>query len=286
MMRKFLSILFICLVTLGLFMHDAEARRFGGGRSFGISRSTSSFSRSSVSPTPSAYNRPASSMNRWLGPVAGLIAGGLLASLFMSNGFGSGILAWLLVGAVVMAIIGFMRKRTLTSPPYQDYNDSRNQFTRDAAAQFMRNSAHAQSYTQSSAAVNAYPVGFDSVSFLRDAKVQFMRLQAAYDEKNLGDIREFTTPQVFAEIQMQLHERGDAENKTLVVSLEAELLHVESDSQIAAGTEMMTPVASVLFSGRIQENQGEPAAPFREIWHFKKDLGSSTWLVAGVQQEQ
>ncbi|VVC76288.1 hypothetical protein AQUSIP_15970 [Aquicella siphonis] len=291
MMRTFLSILFVCLVTLGLIMHDAEARRFGGGRSFGVSRSASSFTRSSTSPAPaygqnysrsqSPYGQSASPMGRWFGPIAGLITGGLLASLFMSNGLGSGILSWLLVGGLMLAVFSFLRKRTQTSPPYQGHADYRAQYARDAASQFMRNSAHAQP----AAPVNAYPVGFDAVSFLRDAKVQFMRLQAAYDQKNLSDIREFTTPPVYAEIQMQLQERGNIENKTLVLSLEAELLNVENETQIVAGTEMQTLIASVRFNGMIQENQGEPAAPVQEIWHFKKDIGSSAWLVAGVQQE-
>src|SRR5258706_352468 len=81
------------------------------------------------------------------------------------------------------------------------------------------------------ASLNNWPVGFDATQFLRDAKLQFIRLQAAYDQKNLNDIREFTTPEVFAEIRLQFDERGIAENKTDVVSLEADLLDVENQSQ-------------------------------------------------------
>ncbi|MCP6640128.1 TIM44-like domain-containing protein, partial [Klebsiella pneumoniae] len=38
------------------------------------------------------------------------------------------------------------------------------------------------------------PAGFDTEAFLRSAKVYFVRLQAAWDQGNLADIREFTTP--------------------------------------------------------------------------------------------
>ncbi len=37
----------------------------------------------------------------------------------------------------------------------------------------------------------SYPAGFAANDFLRHAKVQFMRLQTAYDTKNLADLRCF-----------------------------------------------------------------------------------------------
>ncbi|MDF6548058.1 TIM44-like domain-containing protein, partial [Escherichia coli] len=45
------------------------------------------------------------------------------------------------------------------------------------------------------------PADFDTQAFLRNAKVYFIRLQAAWDAGNLNDIREFTTPEMFAEIK-------------------------------------------------------------------------------------
>jgi predicted lipid-binding transport protein (Tim44 family) len=289
MLRTFLSILLVCLVTFGLLINDAEARRFGGGRSFGISRSASSFSRpapafgQNYSNSQSPFSRAASPASRWFGPLAGLLTGGLLASLFMSNGIGSGVLSWLLVGGLILVVINLLRNRMQPAPQYRRDHDFQNNFARDAAAQFMRNNTHSNHYADNSRS-NHYPVGFDSAAFLRDAKVQFIRLQAAYDQKNLNDIREFTTPEVFAEIQLQLQERGNEINKTNVITLNADLLDVETDSQIVAGTEMQTMVASVRFTGQIQENPNEPAAPVTEIWHFRKEIASPRWLVAGVQQ--
>ncbi len=298
MLRQFIAVLFVVLVTCGLFLQDAEAGRFGGGRSFGYSRSASSFSRSA----PSSFNSYSRSQqpfgqraagNRWFGPIAGLLTGGLLASLFMSHGIGSGIMSWLLIGVLMFMLISFFKNRSQSAQQYrqpyqpnayqsQDYNQ--NNFARDAAAQFMRNSTQSNSSYANTAYTNSYPVGFDAPTFLRDAKVQFIRLQAAYDKKDLNDIRDFTMPEVFAEIQMQLHERGDAENKTNVMSLEAELLDVESAPQMISGTEMQTMIASVKFSGLIQEDRNSPAAIVNEIWHFKKEIANSRWLVAGVQQ--
>ena len=275
MLRTFLSILLISLVTFGILLNDAEAKRFGGGRSFGYSRSSSSFTRpsSGFNQNSSGLGQAASPLSRWAGPLAGLAAGGLLASLFMNHGVGSGILSWLLVGGLLFVLITMFRNKM--QPRQQYRQDYKNNFTQEAPAPFTR------SY---SAAVNNYPVGFDAQTFLRDAKVQFIRLQTAYDQKNLNDIREFTSPEVFAEIQLQLQERGNAENKTDVISLETELLDVQNDSQFVSGTEMQNMIASVRFNGMIQEERDQPAAPINEIWHFRKDVGNLRWIVSGVQQ--
>ncbi len=93
-MQKFISILLI-LFTCLLVIQDVQAKRFGGGRSFGISRSTSSYSRAARPAAAPFQNysqsgqaaRPRSS---WLGPLAGFAAGGLLASLLGGHGLGGG----------------------------------------------------------------------------------------------------------------------------------------------------------------------------------------------------
>ncbi|GJG93994.1 Tim44 domain-containing protein [Cupriavidus pauculus] len=122
------------------------------------------------------------------------------------------------------------------------------------------------------------PADFDTESFLRNAKVHYVRLQAAWDAGNLDDIREFTSPEMFAEIKMDLSERGTTVNKTDVVTLDAQLLGIES-----------TPtqhVASVRFAGMIRESAGEAAQPFAEVWNLAKSTsGDGGWLLAGIQQE-
>jgi predicted lipid-binding transport protein (Tim44 family) len=282
MLQRMLSILLVALVAFGLMMQDAQAKRFGGGRSFGYSRAASSYSKSSFSRNHSnlshGLGQKTSSMGRWFGPLAGLLTGGLLASLFMSHGIGSGILSWLLVGGLLFVLITLLRAKKQTSPYSHAYHRENQSFARDAMAQFMQNNQ------QNTSTLSSHPIGFDEASFLRDAKVQFTRLQTAYDQKNLDDIRTFTTPEVFAEIQMQLHERGNEENKTAVISIDAALLDVEDQAQAVSGVEMQAMLASVRFTGLIQENRHEPATQINEIWHFRKEVADQHWVVAGVQQ--
>lgn len=123
------------------------------------------------------------------------------------------------------------------------------------------------------------PADFDTQAFLRNAKVYFIRLQAAWDAGNLNDIREFTTPEMFAEIKMDLADRGATPNKTDVVSVEAEMLGIE--------TQAGEYLASVRFSGMIREEASAPAQPFAEVWNLSKPTqGSGGWVLAGIQQLQ
>lgn len=121
------------------------------------------------------------------------------------------------------------------------------------------------------------PADFDQVAFLRHAKGNFIRLQAAWDKNDINDIREFTTPEVFAELRLQIQERGGKEDYTDVVEIEAELLGIEN-----TGTEY---VASVQFSGRTKPAPDALPEPLNEVWNLIKPVnGNGGWLLGGIQQ--
>lgn len=265
-MRKFFSIFLILFMTLGMMIHDADAKRFGGGRSFGMQRASSGFSRMNQ-PTQTPMQN--TNRSKWLGPLAGLAAGGLLAYLFMGHGMGAGIMSWLAIAGIGLLLFSFIRNRMQPMTQPRQFN----QFRENQA--FNPNTNYTSHHSQTASnTFTQYPAGFDAEAFLRDAKVQFIRLQAAYDTKNLNDLREFTTPEVYAEVQLQIQERGNELNQTDVITLNAELLN--------AATEFQSLIASVHFSGLIKENAHDAAAPFNETWHFRKE--DNRWMVAGVQQ--
>jgi predicted lipid-binding transport protein (Tim44 family) len=131
--------------------------------------------------------------------------------------------------------------------------------------------------TPTISAMPVVPAGFDSEAFLRNAKVYFVRLQAAWDVGNVEDIREFTTPEMFAEVRVDLASRGSESNQTDVVQLNAELLGVEERAS--------EYFASVRFSGLIREAPGAAAEPFVEVWNLSKaNRPGEGWLLAGIQQ--
>ncbi len=121
------------------------------------------------------------------------------------------------------------------------------------------------------------PEGFDQIAFLANAKHYFTRLQKAWDGGDLEALREFTTPEMFASLQRDLQGRAEGVNHTDVVTLNAELLGVETDAN--------TYLCSVEFSGMIREQADGPAEPFREVWNLSKPVnGPGGWVLAGIQQ--
>jgi predicted lipid-binding transport protein (Tim44 family) len=121
------------------------------------------------------------------------------------------------------------------------------------------------------------PATFDSEAFARIAKAIFLRLQAANDSADLDDIRRFTTPEMFAEIRLQLQERGGVEQTTDVKEVRAEVLDVaEEDGR---------QIVSVRYRGEAVEDSGGVAVAFDEVWHLVKPLDDSrSWAIAGIEQ--
>ena len=123
------------------------------------------------------------------------------------------------------------------------------------------------------------PADFDVPTFVRQAKVQFVRLQAAHDAGNLDDIREFTSPEMFAELSMDLSERGQSASANEVIRLDADVVDVVEDTH--------RYVVSVRFTGEVQDKQTREVDAFDEVWHLTKPRhGQTGWVLSGIQQMQ
>ena len=82
---------------------------------------------------------------------------------------------------------------------------------------------------------------------------------------------------MYAELKLEIQERGATVNVTDVVSIDAELLGIEN-----LGNDHL---ASVKFTGMIKEAQNAPAEPFTEVWNLSKPVnGQGGWVLAGIQQ--
>lgn len=282
-MKKLLLTLLPLLTVFVFFattMQEAQAARLGGSRSVGMQRQSAPIYRAptrQVQPTPApAPTAPTPAPRRsWMGPLAGLAAGlglGALMSHFGMGGVGGGFLMVILLVAGIVLISRLFAKRPPANQGMQYAHDS----SAYAPTQNFDMPPNQGAATTPEYAPNI-PDGFNSDEFLRIAKLNFLRLQAANDEGNLDDMREFLAPEIFAEVKMQLAERGTTPQKTDVVTLEAQLLEVV--------TEGHRHIASVRFSGLIRETEGATAAPFNEIWHLIKPVDATRgWTVAGIQQ--
>ena len=278
-MKQFLLSLIVTVFAFGLAIPEAEAKRFGGGSSFGMQRqATPPAQPRQPAATQQAPRQgaaaPAAQSRSWMGPIAGLAAGLGLAALFSHLGlgeeFGSLVLMLLLAGGAFL-LFRMLTRSAAGAPNRMQYAGA------ERAGAIAGGPVHFEAQPSGSSGGSRIPAGFDAEAFAREAKVQFIRLQAAHDAGDLEDIRAFTTPEVFAEVRMQLAERGSAAQRTDVIELDAAVQDVaEEGGQY---------IVSVRFSGLLREEADAAPAPFDEIWHLVKPIsGGRGWQIAGIQQ--
>lgn len=325
-MLKTLLTATLAILVAGLLIlpEPVEAKRFGGGGNVGKQYNT--MPRQAPPPQQAQRAAPgqgqaaaaqrapqASGASRWLGPLAGLAAGGLLASLFFGDAFqGFQIMDFLLIALLVIG--GVILFRTLRrgqarpAPAAAGALGSVGAATTDpepSAGDYARTTptgAHPRLGGPGAADLGAarpgrggvtlagmgasppqpagtdqFPYWFDGVGFIQGAKTHFIRLQAAWDQGDLQGIREYTTPELFSELQRERGRLGGSQY-TEVVRLQAELLTLQRDGDLA--------VASIRFSGLIREGEQDAAQEFNELWHVQHPWASpqGDWLIAGIQQ--
>jgi predicted lipid-binding transport protein (Tim44 family) len=291
---------------------EAEAKRLGGARNSGMQRSATpdkppqqqnatpaqQQAAPGAAPATAGAAAAAAPKRSWMGPIAGLAAGLGLAALFSHLGLGEELANFVMIALLVMVAIVVIRMlmrrmggatpqpalataSASASPAPTRFVDERPGMQREALSPVI-GSALAQPLAVpgvTAAAAPTLPAGFDTEGFERLAKMLFIRMQAANDRADLNDLRNFTTPELFAALRLDLQDRADAAQTTDVVKVDATLVDFaqEGDQQIV----------SVRFTGLIREDTEAEATPFDEVWHLVKPADDSrSWAIAGIQQAQ
>jgi len=288
---------------------DAEARRMGGGKSFGRQSSNVTQQRQAVTP-PAATTTPRtgaaaagatagaagtaakSGMSRWLGPIAGIAAGlgiaALLSSLGLSGAFLEMISSLVLIALLVFGVMFIVRRLRggASRPAMQQAGGASPMQRQNAQSQnTWREASQPAAAPVGAAAAPAVPAppvdkswfipeGFDTSAFLATAKAQFIEIQQVWDSGDLDKLREYMTDDLIAEVKPEILART-AGNRTEVVLLNAELLGIEA---VAGGH-----LASVRYSGMLREEKEAEAFRFEEVWNLYK-ADNAGWLLAGIQQ--
>ena len=299
MFTKKITVLFtVALMSLGLLfalgLQTAEAKRIGSGGNHGQQKQ--SFSREATPPaaaptpgrsaTAAAPAAAAGGASKWLGPLAGLAAGGLLAAMFFGGAFdGLKPMDFLLI--IALAIGAFLIFRALRKPatpaksPYAtagaptSTNDS---FSARTNSQTTSAGYSPDAFMRSSPAVlTDAPHWFNEASFVEGAKNHFTNLQKHWDSNELSAMQEYFTPELFSELAAERARIGNENNVTDVQQLNAQLLDLSREQNFV--------VASVLFQGQVRENYGATES-IAEVWHVRHaaDTAEGDWLISGIQQ--
>jgi predicted lipid-binding transport protein (Tim44 family) len=297
--------LFIAMSLMLSGIHEAQARRLGGGSSFGGKPSYSApferpaapnnFSQPSRSPSQqqaATQNQTArqglASRGGIMGMLGGLALGGLLGSLFFGGAFEN----INFMDILLFAGIAYLVYRLFAARSARQNQAAANAYARGShqdtgayqsgepmgvsSGRFDTDLLFSKDKNNLRQLTGNIPKDFDQQAFLSGAERAFRHLQAAWDNRDLAAIRGLSTDKVFAEIQDQMRASNSA-NKTEVLQLHAELLDVRE-----VGGELE---ATVLFAGLMREDDAQ-AESVKEVWHFIKPVNSmqSKWFLDGIQQ--
>lgn len=315
---KFFAVAML-IISAGVMMtvsFDAEARRMGGGGSFG--RQSSNISKQTKPATPpaaaSATQRSAapaagaatagaagtaakSGMSRFLGPIAGIAAGLGIAALLSHLGMGGAFLEMLssmvLIGLVIFAVLFIVRRMRGASA-----NKPAMQGAHGAGGIFKQSEPAPQPQTgwQQPAAAASAASAVEDVAPIQAAPV---------DEKWFIPA-DFDTPAFLATAKAQfvaiqavwdsgdLNKLADYLTDDLIAEFKPQILaregKPESTEIVLLNAELMGieavaggHLASVRYSGMLRESSQSEAFRFEEVWNLYK-AENAGWLLAGIQQ--
>ena len=300
MNKHFFKAVLLSFTLIIAMIGQVDAARLGGGRSLGrapsapIQRQAAPVQKpvqqaQPTAPAP-APQVPAPSRFGGMGGILGGLAAGLGIGYLLSH-FGLGEAASSLITGVLIAMLAgfaimFVIRRLLPAMsgagqnvhvPMQGTKRSNVEISRQEPVYSPAVKGFGGVSVEPEVFQSTLPPGFDQQTFLENAKQYFVTLQKAWDQGDLIALREFTTPEMFSTIQQDLSGRTDGSNQTDVVTINAQLLGIET----ADGYYF----CSVQFSGMIREQQGAPASDFSEIWNLSKPAeGPGGWVLAGISQ--
>ncbi|HEX4917857.1 MAG TPA: TIM44-like domain-containing protein [Limnobacter sp.] len=294
---------------------EAEAKRLGGGGSFGRT-APSQMQKAPTSPTttpskpaqqqatsPTAAGSTAGAAaqprNRFLGPLGGLAAGLGLAALFSYMGFGGALAEMLgtilMIGLVVFAVMFLVRKLRgqAANQPRPAYG------TASGGA-----SAGQQTYRQSHEAFRPHtPPVHDPVPGMGSSAQSFdSPASAAGPVKDLPpgfDEAGFVNSAKKFFITMQgLYDKGDVNGLREYCSDEVvEQLRSEIETRAGANRtdvvmleaaligfeiDVDEQLATVSFNAMLREEEGGAAHEVQELWIMSRPVAGGGWVLAGI----
>lgn len=317
-----LSVLAVVAAFLGLSVlpTDAEARRLGGGGSFGRSApsqfqkspSTAPSGTTSTAPSKQQATNPAGATagtaaaprNRFLGPLGGLAAGLGLAALFGYLGFGAGMAEFLgtmlMIAAAVFAVMFLVRMlrgqqaakprpaysapgatssgqnsyRQASTNPINDPVPGMGAPRNDQGFGQFGNASAFDAPMPAATPVKDLPAGFDEANFVNSAKKFFVTMQGVFDQGDVAGLREYCGDDVVDHLRAEIEARGNAVNRTDVVTLDAQLIGFETDVD--------EQIATVAFTGMLREEQDAAAEEINELWIMSRPVSGGGWVLSGI----
>lgn len=282
-MRKLLT-LFTLIFAIGITAtaFDAEARKMGGGRSFGKSFKTApaqpAKQQTAGKNTAGQTQSPKKTGGMMGGLLGGLLAGGLFAALLGSGAFeGFQMMDFLLIAGlafVAFKILGALRRGREQAPRAAYGGPQRFEAPQPLSA--TPPASQGGGFAPSDVPFNL-PPGFDMQAFLQGSREHYRTLQDAWNTNDLEKIREYVSPELFSDLSQ--------ERATLTGDQHTEVMFVDAELVRADHTSYHAQV-SLKFSGRYRDSVEAIEQDINEVWHLERDLTTENtpWLIVGLDE--
>ena len=273
---------FTVFLMVGLAVPDAEARRMGGGKSFGAApmhKSTPAQRQQApqqAAPRNQQQNPAATSgASRWLGPLAGIAAGGLLASMLFGDGFqGLQLFDILIFGLIAFVLFKLFSRRNAPAMQRQPH-PAGGPFDASQQQNWPTQATAAEQPAEQPITMQA-PAWFDANSFLKGAEEHFYTLQRHWRDGDTAGMTEYLDP---ALLQQMLIARAEAppSSNGFVEELEVRLEGIEQRDG--------RTIATVGFTGLDREFPADEGERFDESWRLERADGENQpWVICGMRQ--
>ena len=295
-MKKFFSLIALVMVSVAV-SPLAEAKRFGGGKSFGKSFKTApapkqqTTNTSRVNRDQGAAQAPGRKGGLMGGLMGGLLAGGLLAAFFGGAFEGIQFMDILIMGLI--AFLAFRFLRGMLGSKQGSMNQHRQQPAYSGASQkFEKPNVHnfeqqenqaGQSTDSATGGFGAqsdvphnFPPSFDQAAFVDGSREHYRTLQGAWNHNQLDTIEEYVSPSLFEDLKSE-RAKAESDPQTEVMYVDAEIVRADHDATKAQ--------LSLKFSGRIRDVSDGVEENIEDVWHLERDLtqDNAPWLIVGIQ---
>ena len=292
-MKRFFTV-FALIVAVSFTAPHAEAKKFGGGKSFGKSFKTAPVRKQQPQQTDTIGKQTptaASSAKKGLmgGLLGGLLAGGLLAAFFGGAFDGIQFMDILIIGVIAFVLFKIFKAMRANKGTPMGHRESyagnsprqsqQQQQQKQQQQQFRQGAAQQQSSgyesTDSEVPFNL-PPNFNMNTFLNGSRDHYRVIQGAWNHNELEKIREYVSPALMADLTAERAQLS-GEQHTEVMYVDAELVRADHDANMAQ--------LSIKFSGRYKDNAEGAEEDITDVWHLERDLRkpNAPWLIVGIQ---
>ncbi|HHF2939827.1 TPA: Tim44 domain-containing protein [Vibrio diabolicus] len=289
-MKRLFSIVALLMFTVAV-TPIAEAKKFGGSKSFGKSYKTAPAPKQQQQNTNTVGKdqtaKSSSKKGLMGGLLGGLLAGGLLAAFFGGAFEGIQFMDILIIGLIAFVIFKLMRgmlgaKQGSMNQHRQQpaFGGNASKFEQPNMQNFEQqpntNNGGFGGFGAQTDVPHNYPPGFDQAAFINGSREHYRILQGAWNHNQLETIEEYVSPSLFEDLKAE-RAKLDGEQHIDVMYVDAEIVRADYDANKAQ--------LSLQFSGRYRDTVEGVEEEIEDIWHLERDLTvpNAPWLIVGIQ---